>query len=73
MRSVPRFPYPEWAQLGFDRVPRYFAGCNPARVKKIYDGDPKFERLKVLCLEGRPAWLYAPSGWNVIGGRSITC
>lgn len=60
---------PEWAQLGFDLIPRYFAGYDPTRVKKIYGGDPKFERPKVLCLEGRPAWLYAPSGWNVTGGN----
>jgi hypothetical protein len=60
---------PEWTQLGFDLIPRYYAGYNPARVKKIYGGDPKFERPKVLCLEGRPAWLYAPSGWNVTGGQ----
>lgn len=60
---------PEWTQLGFDLIPRYYAGYNPARVRKIYGGDPKFERPKVLCLDGRPAWLYAPSGWNVTGGQ----
>lgn len=58
----------EWTQLGFDLIPRYIAGYDPSRVKKVYGGDPKFERPKVLCLDGRPAWLYAPSGWNVTGG-----
>jgi hypothetical protein len=38
-------------------------------VKRVYGGAPKFERPKVLCLDGRPAWLYAPSGWNVTGGQ----
>jgi hypothetical protein len=52
---------PEWTQLGFELIPRYFAGYDPARVKRIYGGDPKFERPKVLCLEGRPAW----------GGKSL--
>ena len=60
---------PEWTQLGFELIPRYFAGYDPARVKKVYGGDPKFERPKVLCLDGKPAWLYAPSGWNVTGGQ----
>jgi hypothetical protein len=60
---------PEWTQLGFDRIPRYYASYDPARVKKVYGGDPKFERPKVLCVEGRPAWLYAPSGWNITGGQ----
>lgn len=60
---------PEWTQLGFALIPRYFAGYDPARVKKVYGGDPKFERPKVLCVDGRPAWLFAPSGWNVTGGQ----
>lgn len=58
----------EWTQLGFDLIPHYYPNYDPARVKKVYGGDPKFERPKVLCVEGRPAWLYAPSGWNVTGG-----
>lgn len=58
---------PAWTQLGFDLIPRYIAGYDPSRVKKVYGGEPKFERPKVLCLNGRPAWLYAPSGWNVTG------
>ncbi len=64
---------PEWTQLGFDRIPRYYASYDPARIKKVYGGDPKFERPKVLCMEGRPAWLYAPSGWNVTGGQRTVC
>jgi len=60
---------PEWTQLGFDLIPRYYADYDPARVIRVYGSDPKFERPKVLCLGGRPAWLYAPSGWNVTGGQ----
>jgi hypothetical protein len=60
---------PEWTQLGFDLIPRHFPAYDPSRVKRIYGGDPKFERPKVLCVDGRPAWLYAPSGWNVTGGQ----
>ena len=60
---------PQWTQLGFELIPRYFAGYDPARVKKVYGGDPKFQRPKVLCVDDRPAWLYVPSGWNVTGGQ----
>lgn len=60
---------PEWTQLGFDLIPRYHAGFDPDRVKRIYGSAVKFERPKVLCLEGRPAWFYAPSGCNVTGGQ----
>ncbi len=60
---------PEWTQLGFELIPRYYAAYDPFAVKKIYGGDPKFERPKVLCLNGRPEWFYAPSGWNVTGGQ----
>ena len=38
-------------------------------MKKIYGGEPKLERPKVLMADGKPAWLYAPSGWNVTGGQ----
>lgn len=60
---------PEWTQLGFDLIPRYYPAYDPLRVEKVKGTDPKFERPKVLCLAGRPAWLYAPSPWNVTGGR----
>jgi hypothetical protein len=60
---------PEWTRLGFDRIPCYYANYDPARVKKIYGGDPKFERPKILCMDGHPAWLYAASGWNFTGGQ----
>ncbi len=59
----------EWTQRGFDLIPRYYSAYDPLHVKKIYGSDPKFERPKVLCLDGRPAWFYAPSGWNVTGGE----
>lgn len=57
----------DWTQRGFDLIPRYYGAYCAANVKKIYGSDPKFERPKVLCLDGRPAWFYAPSGWNVTG------
>lgn len=59
---------PEKTQLGFDLIPRYYPAYDSNRVKRIYGSAPKFERPKVLCLDGQPAWLYATSGWNVTGG-----
>jgi hypothetical protein len=37
---------PEQTQLGFDLIPRQYPACDPARVKEVYSGDPKFERRK---------------------------
>jgi hypothetical protein len=59
---------PEWTQRGFDRIPAYFPEFDPHRVARVYGGDPKFERPKVLTINGSPAYLYATSGCNVTGG-----
>ncbi|MCP5515943.1 MAG: hypothetical protein H7A45_01645 [Verrucomicrobiales bacterium] len=59
---------PAWTQTGFDRIPGLYANYRPERVTRVYGGDPKFERPKILMRAGRPAYLYAPSGWNVTGG-----
>ncbi len=60
---------PAWTQVAYDRIPAYYRDYDPLRVKKIYGGDPKLERPKLLMENGQPAWLYAPSGWNVTGGE----
>ena len=60
---------PEWTQLGFGTIPRYYPDYDPKRVARIYGYDPSFQRPKVLCIEDRPAWLYAGCGWNVTGGK----
>ncbi|MDC0325407.1 sulfatase-like hydrolase/transferase [bacterium] len=62
-----------WTQLGYDLIPRYFPNYESKHIKKIYGGDPKFERPKVLCMDHQPSWLYAPSGWNVTGGQRTVC
>ncbi len=60
---------PRWRQLGFDTIPAYFPGYDPLRATRVYGGDPKFERPRILTIDGKPAYLYAPSGWNVLGGK----
>ena len=60
---------PAWTQVAYGLIPTYYHGYDPQRVKKIYGGDPKFERPKVLLIKGAPRYFYAPSGWNVVGGQ----
>jgi len=60
---------PAETELGYDRLPRYLPLYRKSRVKRIYGGDPKLERPKILMRSGEPAYLYAPSGWNVTGGQ----
>ncbi len=59
---------PKWTQLGYYRVPHYRPDIQLGAVKKIYGGAPKLERPKVLVIDGKPAYLYAPSGWALHGG-----
>jgi hypothetical protein len=60
---------PQWTQLGFDTIPAYLPGYDPLHATRVYGGYPKFERPKILTIDGKPAYLYASSGWNVLGGK----
>ena len=57
------------ATVGYDRLPSYYKDYDPAKVVKIYGADPKLERPKILMIDGKPAYLYGPSGWNLFGGN----
>ncbi|MEZ6094458.1 MAG: sialate O-acetylesterase [Pirellulaceae bacterium] len=59
----------QWTQLGYQTIDHYYSEYDSQRVTKVYGKQAKFERPKVLCIENRPAWLYAPSGWNITGGK----
>lgn len=61
------------AKIGYDRIPAYYPDYDLAKAVKIYGPDPKLERPKILMLDGRPAYLYAPGGWNVFGGDRTVC
>lgn len=61
------------SSLAYDLIPAYFKEYNPEQVRKIYGPDPKFERPKVLMMNGKPAYLYAPSGWNLEGKDRTVC
>ena len=59
---------PKTIKVGFDLIPAYYLDYDEQKVTKIYGGDPKFERPKILTIDQKPAYFYAPSGWNVMGG-----
>ena len=59
----------EDATIAYDRLPVYYKDFDEKKVTKIYGLDPKLERPKVLMINGRPAYLYGPSGWNILGGE----
>ncbi len=58
----------EDARVGYDRLPVYYKEYDSEKVVKIYGPDPKLERPKILMIDGKPAYLYGPSGWNIFGG-----
>lgn len=60
---------PRLTQLAYDRIPAYDPDYGKHPIAKIYGPDPKLERPKVLMIDGKPAYLYAAGGWNVIGGQ----
>jgi hypothetical protein len=64
---------PKDVRVAYDRITAYMPDYDAAQIKRIYGGDPKLERPKVLMLEGQPAYLYGPSGWAVHGGERTAC
>lgn len=60
-------------QVGYDRLPAYYRAYDPEVAKRIYGGEPKLERPKILVVDGAPAWLYGPSGWTIHGGDRTAC
>ncbi len=58
----------EDARVGYKVLADYYKDYDSAKVVKIYGGDPKLERPKVLMIDGKPAYLYGPGGWNFFGG-----
>ncbi|AQT69070.1 Beta-xylosidase [Anaerohalosphaera lusitana] len=54
---------------GFDLFANYLPSEDRSQAKRIYGGQLKFERPQVLMIDGRPAYLYMPSGFNIKGGN----
>lgn len=59
---------PEWTQVGYDRIPRYYEAYQEGRVTRVYGSEPKCERPQLLMADAQPAYLYCAAGWNVLGG-----
>ncbi|MDY7393978.1 sulfatase-like hydrolase/transferase [Aureibaculum sp. 2210JD6-5] len=59
----------EDATIAYDRLPAYYSEYDENKVTKIYGSDPKLERPKILMINGKPAYLYGPGGWNIFGGE----
>lgn len=57
------------ATVGYDILYKYYKEYDPGKVVKIYGGDPKLERPKVLMIDEKPSYLYGPGGWNFFGGE----
>jgi hypothetical protein len=57
------------ATVGYNILSSYYKDYDPKKVVKIYGGDPKLERPKILMIDDKPAYLYGPGGWNFFGGE----
>lgn len=54
---------------GFHRFDKYLPAGALDHAKQLYGAYPKFERPQVLMKDGKPAYLYVPSGANIKGGK----
>ncbi|GAB3650774.1 hypothetical protein GCM10028791_18450 [Echinicola sediminis] len=62
------------ATIGYKTIGDYYSAYQENSVRKIYGGLPKLmERPKILMMDGKPAYLYGPSGWNYFGGDRTVC
>ena len=54
-------------EQGYFPLSKYIPKENVKKAKRIYGPMIKLERPQVLILEEKPAYLYAPSGYNIYG------
>ena len=54
----------------YKRLAHYFGGTLPEKANKTTgDRGSKFERPQILIIDGKPLYLYCPSGTNTAGGK----
>jgi len=58
------------AEIGFLSSTNYATHVDLSKVRKIYGRDFKFERPGILLLDGKPAYFYGASGFNLSGGET---
>lgn len=56
-------------ESGFHQFGKYLPQHALDKAKQIYGSHPKFERPQVLMKDGKPAYLYVPSGANMNGDK----
>ncbi|MBN2570478.1 MAG: hypothetical protein JXB42_13710 [Deltaproteobacteria bacterium] len=54
-------------QVGYDQLWRYYPHYDPKKITKVYGSQVKIERPKILMINGKPAYLYGASGWEMTG------
>lgn len=57
-------------EQGYLPLAKYIPEHDMGKARKIYGGMVKLERPQLLMIKGKPAYLYAPSGYNIYGGES---
>ena len=67
---VARWPRQYRAEPGFDLIEAYVGKEKLKNAVQHYGGKIKFERPQLLLIDGKPKYLYAPSGYNIFGGDS---
>jgi len=58
------------AEIGFLYSTNYATNVDLSKVRRLYGRDFKFERPGILMLDGRPAYFYGASGFNLNGGET---
>lgn len=61
------------AAVAFRTLPNYYTQYDEAKTNKVYGPNAKFERPKVLLIDGKPSYLFAPSGYQVYGKERVEC
>lgn len=56
-------------EQGYFPFAKYISKENKRKAKQIYGGMIKLERPQLLLIDGKPAYLYAPSGFNIYGDK----
>ncbi len=57
-------------EQGYFPLKKYIPDIDTKKARRIYGSMIKLERPQVLMLNGNPAYLYAPSGYNIYGGET---
>lgn len=60
------------AAVAFRTLPAY-THIDEKKVNKVYGPNAKFERPKILMIDNKPSYFFAPSGWQLEGKIRVAC